>query len=70
MLSSKPMIDLLVEGHPGYPEGTSSIPGVGTWLGCVLDPWLGTCRRQLIDVMFLSLSPSSLPLLSILSKIN
>lgn len=49
-----------VEHSSMYQQVAGSIPSLGTCPGCELEPHLGVCRKQMIEV---SLSPSpSLPL--------
>lgn len=50
----------LVEWCPVHGKVASSILGQGAYLGCRFYPWLGTYRRQLINVC-LRLIDSPLP---------
>ena len=39
-----------VEHHPANRKAAGSISSQGTSLGCGPGPWLGTCKRQPINV--------------------
>ena len=57
-----------IEYRPANLRVAGSIPGQGTYPGCRPGPWLGACRKQLVDVSHMNVSSPSLPRLSL--KIN